>query len=139
MIYETLLARQREETRSTIKALLEDGSDPDALYTIEHHFSSEDQDALEKIAVEAFKLGYDVTDPDEVEGEASRKVLCIDVFSELALDANLIDMQVDQLLKLAISYQISYDGWGTYFEALDGDEEEEYDGDKDENLNEVYH
>jgi hypothetical protein len=32
-----LLEEQREETRLIIEELLEDGSDPDALYTIEHH------------------------------------------------------------------------------------------------------
>jgi regulator of RNase E activity RraB len=31
------LEEQREETRLIIEELLEDGSDPDALYTIEHH------------------------------------------------------------------------------------------------------
>ncbi|VTR20632.1 Regulator of ribonuclease activity B [Serratia fonticola] len=36
-----LLEEQREETRLIIEELLEDGSDPDALYTIEHHFSAE--------------------------------------------------------------------------------------------------
>ena len=51
-----LLEEQREETRLIIEELLEDGSDPDALYTIEHHFSADDFDALEKMAVEAFKL-----------------------------------------------------------------------------------
>ena len=34
-----LLEEQREETRLIIEELLEDGSDPDALYTIEHHLS----------------------------------------------------------------------------------------------------
>lgn len=33
---------QREETRLIIEELLEDGSDPDALYTIEHHLSADD-------------------------------------------------------------------------------------------------
>ena len=49
-----LLEEQREETRLIIEELLEDGSDPDALYTIEHHFSADDFDALEKLALEAF-------------------------------------------------------------------------------------
>ena len=46
------LEEQREETRLIIEELLEDGSDPDALYTIEHHFSADDFDALEKLAVD---------------------------------------------------------------------------------------
>ena len=48
MAYEELLEEQREETRAIIEELLEDGSDPDALYTIEHHLSSDSFDALEK-------------------------------------------------------------------------------------------
>ena len=67
-----LLEEQREETRLIIEELLEDGSDPDALYTIEHHFSADDFDALEKMAVEAFKLGYEVTEPEELEGGRGR-------------------------------------------------------------------
>ncbi|SUH40066.1 Ribonuclease E inhibitor RraB [Salmonella enterica subsp. enterica] len=35
-----LLEEQREETRLIFEELLEDGSDPDALYTIEHHLSA---------------------------------------------------------------------------------------------------
>jgi regulator of RNase E activity RraB len=34
------LEEQRDETRLIIEELLEDGSDPEALYTIEHHFSA---------------------------------------------------------------------------------------------------
>ena len=52
-----LLEEQREETRLIIEELLEDGSDPDALYTIEHHLSADDFETLEKVAVEAFKAG----------------------------------------------------------------------------------
>ena len=63
------LEEQREETRLIIEELLEDGSDPDALYTIEHHLSADDFETLEKVAVEAFKLGYEVTEPEELEVE----------------------------------------------------------------------
>ncbi|MCV5960651.1 ribonuclease E inhibitor RraB, partial [Escherichia coli] len=34
---EELIEIQKEETRDIIAALLEDGSDPDSLYEIEHH------------------------------------------------------------------------------------------------------
>ena len=43
-----LLEEQREETRLIIEELLEDGSDPDALYTIEHHLSAEKFEVLEQ-------------------------------------------------------------------------------------------
>ncbi|ELY3447785.1 ribonuclease E inhibitor RraB [Cronobacter sakazakii] len=123
-----LLEEQREETRLIIEELLEDGSDPDALYTIEHHFSADDFDTLEKLAVEVFKLGYEVTDPEELElEEGGETVICCDALSECALNAELIDAQVEQLMNLAEKFNVEYDGWGTYFEDPDGEEDEDDD------------
>ena len=121
------LEEQREETRLIIEELLEDGSDPDALYTIEHHFSADDFDALEKMAVEAFKLGYEVTEPEELEVEEGDTVICCDILSEGALKAELIDAQVEQLMNLAEKFDVEYDGWGTYFEDPNGEDGEEGD------------
>ncbi len=101
-----LLEEQREETRLIIEELLEDGSDPDALYTIEHHLSSENFDVLEKAAVEAFKLGYEVTDAEELEVEDGTTVMCCDVISEIALNAEQIDVQVEQLMNLAETQEL---------------------------------
>lgn len=120
-----LLDEQREETRLIIEELLDDGSDPDALYTIEHHLSSEKFEVLEKAAVEAFKLGYEVTDPEELEVEDGSVLMCCDVISEIALKAELIDAQVEQLMNLAEANGVNYDGWGTYFEGDDDEEGEE--------------
>ncbi|MFJ5457178.1 ribonuclease E inhibitor RraB [Pectobacterium sp. CHL-2024] len=124
-----LLEEQREETRLIIEELLDDGSDPDALYTIEHHFSAEKFEVLEKVAVEAFKLGYEVTDAEELEVEVEDGVLlmCCDAISEVALKAEIIDAQVEQLLALAERHGVNYDGWGTYFEDPDGEGEEDGD------------
>ncbi|KHS98111.1 MULTISPECIES: ribonuclease E inhibitor RraB [Pectobacterium] len=122
-----LLEEQREETRLIIEELLDDGSDPDALYTIEHHFSAEKFEVLEKVAVEAFKLGYEVTDAEELEVEDGVLLMCCDAISEVALKAELIDTQVEQLLALAERYGVNYDGWGTYFEDPDGEGEEDGD------------
>lgn len=121
------LEEQREETRLIIEELLEDGSDPDALYTIEHHFSADDFDALEKLAVEAFKLGYEVTEPEELEVEEGDTVICCDILSEGALKAELIDAQVEQLMNLAEKFEVEYDGWGAYFEDPNGEDGEEGD------------
>lgn len=104
------LEEQREETRLIIEELLEDGSDPDALYTIEHHLSADDLETLEKAAVEAFKLGYEVTDPEELEVEDGDIVICCDILSECALNADLIDAQVEQLMTLAEKFDVEYDG-----------------------------
>jgi len=131
MSSEELLAEQREETLAIIEELLEDGSDPEALYTIEHHFSAEKFEVLEKAAVEAFKLGYEVTDAEELEVEDGTLVMCCDVISEVSLKAELIDTQVEQLVALAARCGVNYDGWGTYFEDPNGEEgdDDEEDGD----------
>ncbi|MEI2630220.1 ribonuclease E inhibitor RraB [Erwinia aphidicola] len=128
MANEALLEEQREETRLIIEELLDDGSDPDALYTIEHHLSCDSFDALEKAAVEAFKLGYEVTEPEELDLEDGTKVQCCDIISESALTAELIDAQVEQLIDLVAKFNVDYDGWGTYFEDPDGEEEDDEDG-----------
>lgn len=114
----------QQDTDSIIQELLEDGSDPDALYLIEHHISSTDFDVLEKFAVEAFKLGYEVTDPEDMDDEDGRPIICCDVVAEIPLDAALINSQIAQLIELVNTFKVTYDGWGTYFE--DG-EDEDYD------------
>ncbi|WP_036770335.1 ribonuclease E inhibitor RraB [Photorhabdus australis] len=119
------LEEQREETRLIIGELLEDGSDPDALYAIEHHFSAEDFNLLEQAAVEAFKLGYEVTDAEELEIEDGTILMCCDVISECGLNAELIDTQVEQLMNLAEKIGVNYDGWGTYFEDPDAQDDED--------------
>lgn len=130
MAYEALLEEQQEETRQIIEELLEDGSDPDALYTIEHHLSAEKFEVLEQAAVEAFKLGYEVTDAEELEGEDGVLLMCCDVISELGLNADAIDQQVEQLVQLAEKIGVNYDGWGTYFEDPNGEDgEDDEDGD----------
>ena len=132
MANEALLEEQREETRLIIEELLDDGSDPDALYTIEHHFSCDSFDALEKAAVEAFKLGYEVTEPEELDLEDGTKVMCCDILSEGALNAELIDAQVEQLIDVAAKFNVDYDGWGTYFEDPDAQDEDDEDGEDGE-------
>ncbi|HGF7478905.1 TPA: ribonuclease E inhibitor RraB [Vibrio mimicus] len=113
---EELIEIQKEETRDIIQALLEDGSDPDALYEIEHHLFAEEFDKLEKAAVEAFKMGFEVLEAEETEDEDGNKLLCFDATMQSALDAKLIDEQVEKLVNLAEKFDIIYDGWGTYYE-----------------------
>lgn len=131
-----LLEEQREETRLIIEELLDDGSDPDALYTIEHHLSADNFELLEKAAVEAFKLGYEVTDAEELEVEDGTLLMCCDVISEVGLNADVIDNQVEQLMNLAEKMNVNYDGWGTYFEDPNGEEGDEDDEDDAEGVDE---
>ena len=115
-----LLAQQ--DTLAIIQELLEDGSDPHALYIIEHHISSQDFDKLEKVAVEAYKLGYEATDPDEDVDDAGNVVIGFDIITESPLNAELINAQIAEIIALANQFGVNYDGWGTYFE--DGSDEQ---------------
>ncbi len=133
MSYAELIEEQKEETREIIAALLEDGSDPDALYTIEHHFSADTFEELEAAAVEAFKMGFEVLEAEELElapEDGGGKVVCFDAVMESALNADLIDEQADKLIQLAEKHNIDYDGWGTYFESGEDDDEEYEDEDE---------
>ncbi|CNE32361.1 MULTISPECIES: ribonuclease E inhibitor RraB [Yersinia] len=131
-----MLDEQRDETRLIIEELLDDGSDPDALYTIEHHLSAEKFEVLEKAAVEAFKLGYEVTDAEELEVEDGSVVMCCDVISEVALNAEIIDAQVEQLIALAEKCGVNYDGWGTYYEDPNAEDDEDGEFDDEELVDE---
>lgn len=115
------LQEQLEENRLIVSELLADGSEPDVEYIIEHHFASRNFDRLEKVAVEAFKLGYEVNDAEEVELENGTVIFCFDAIAHHALEVELLDKACEQLIKLAAKQQVEYEGWGTYFM---GDDEE---------------
>lgn len=123
---------EREEwyefNQETIDALLEDGSQEDADYTIEHHFASTDFDVLEKAAVDAFKAGFEVTDAEELMLDDGETIFCFDAIVERKLDIEKLNADSDALLKIADKHDVTYDGWGTYFEPREeGDyEEDEY-------------
>ena len=103
-------------TEEVVEALLEDGSNEQAMHTIEHHFSGDSFDTLEAAAVAAFKEGFDVTDAEEFETEEGEKVLGFDIIIESPLEVDSIMEDVDKMLALAKARNIEYDGWGTYFE-----------------------
>ncbi|WP_228767426.1 ribonuclease E inhibitor RraB [Vibrio hibernica] len=124
---EELIEFQKEETRDIIAALIEDGSDPDALYDIEHHLFAEDLEVLQEAVIEAFKMGFEVLEAEETEDEDGQKVLCCDAIMQSALDPLLIDEQVSKLVDLAEKYDIIYDGWGTFYEGEDAIYDEEND------------
>lgn len=111
-------------TRGIIADLLADGSDPDALYIIEHHIVHNDFDKLEKIAVEAFKAGYEVSEAEEFEDEKGKVIFCFDIISEVELNAEIIDAQQKEVLPLVEKFGGIYDGWGTYFEDTNSEDDE---------------
>jgi regulator of RNase E activity RraB len=109
-----LLQELADETQDIVEAILDDGSNPDAVYMIEHHISCNDFDLLEKAAVACFKKGYEVTDPEELELEDGSIILAFDVVVEMHLDEQAIFEDVEKLFQLTQSFGIDYDGWGTY-------------------------
>ncbi|WP_094751624.1 ribonuclease E inhibitor RraB [Psychromonas sp. CD1] len=108
------LQKLAEETEDIVEAILDDGSNPESIYMIEHHLSCADFDNLEKAAVACFKKGYEVTDADELELEDGSIILAFDVIIEMHLDEQDIFEDVEKLFNLAQSFNINYDGWGTY-------------------------
>ena len=112
----TTINEWREETDAIIEELLEDGSNPDSEYTIEHHFASHNFDRLEKLAVDLFKAGFEVTDAEEVELEDGSLIFCFDASKEGSLASKRIVTEIESLLPLCEKYGVDYDGWGTYFE-----------------------
>ena len=97
----------QDETREIITDLLNDGSDPNALYIIEHHIAHYDFDKLEKIAVDAFKAGYEVSEAEEFEDESGKVIFCFDVISETELKAELIDKQQKEIIPLVENTVVS--------------------------------
>ncbi|WP_404341008.1 ribonuclease E inhibitor RraB [Pseudoalteromonas mariniglutinosa] len=106
----------RDISDDIVTSLLEDGSNPEVLYEVEHHFVSEDFVKLEQAALAAFKLGYDVEEPAELELEDGEKVWSFDVVVEAELDVDVIMEDVEKLEALAEQCDVEYDGWGTYFQ-----------------------
>jgi hypothetical protein len=106
----------REISEDIVDSLLEDGSDPEVLYEVEHHFVCDDFKRLETAALEAFKFGYDVEDPAELELEDGDKVWGFDIVVEAELNVDVIMEDVDKLSALAKEMDVEYDGWGTYFQ-----------------------
>ncbi len=110
------LLQWQAHTDELVATLLEDGSNEEVLHTIEHHFASDNFECLERAAVSAFKLGFDVEEPEEAELEDGSKIFAFDIVTQQPLDAKIIFVEVEKMFALAQQANIDYDGWGTYFE-----------------------
>jgi len=105
-----------EHTKVLVSELLEDGTNDDVYHTIEHHFASENFELLEKAAIAAFKLGYEIEDPEEAELENGDKIFAFDIVTEQMLSVKTLQSEVKEMFELANKCKVDYDGWGTYFE-----------------------
>ncbi|WP_439239644.1 ribonuclease E inhibitor RraB [Lonepinella sp. BR2919] len=117
-------AELQAETRKIIADLFNDGSDPNALYIIEHHIAHYDFEKLEKIAVDAFKAGYEVSEAEELEDDNGKLLFCFDIIAEVELKAEIIDAQQKEIVPLVAKHGGIYDGWGTYFEDPNAEDDE---------------
>lgn len=115
MTAEQLIKEQQMETREIVQALLDDGSKADATYNIEHHFASEDFDALEKLAVDVFKAGFAVEDAEEIELDDGGIAYCFSAIAEHELSVERLDKDCQNLIEMAAKHRVLYDGWGTHF------------------------
>ncbi|MBW8189715.1 ribonuclease E inhibitor RraB [Neiella marina] len=114
----------KEFNREIRQALIDDGSDPDGLYVIEHHFSAEDFSVLETAAMAAFKAGFEVTDAEQIEDDEGQSVFSFDLVTEQPLELQVLDDECEAMLANAEKWGIYYDGWGTYFVDPDAAEEQ---------------
>lgn len=105
-----------EHTKNLVEELLSDGTNDEVYHTIEHHFASSDFDLLEKAAIAAFKLGFEIEDPEEAELETGEKVFAFDIVTEQMLDIDIMLKETKSMFELAQKCKVDYDGWGTYFE-----------------------
>ena len=105
-----------DHSEDLISALIEDGSNEVVDHTIEHHFSSADFDLLEKAAITAFKMGFELEDPEEAETDTGEKVFAFDIITEQPLELDIISDETKKMFQLAQQCNVEYDGWGTYFE-----------------------
>jgi hypothetical protein len=103
-------------TKALVEELLEDGSNPEVEHIIEHHFASPHFDVLEQAAITAFKLGYEVDEPEEAELETGEKVFAFDIVTEQYLDLDVLLAETKTMFELAQRCKVDYDGCGTYFE-----------------------
>ncbi|OUS31161.1 ribonuclease E inhibitor B [Thalassotalea sp. 42_200_T64] len=103
-------------TEALVNELLEDGSNEEAMHTIEHHFASSNFEVLEAAAITAFKLGFEVEEPEEAVLENGARVFAFDIVTEQYLDEEDICTETKAMFELAKKCNVDYDGWGTYFE-----------------------
>ena len=97
---------------------------PDALYIIEHHIAHHDFDLLEKSRQMRLKLVM------KFPKQKNLKMMMANQFSALTLSvkqnlkAEIIDAQQKEILPLLEKHKGIYDGWGTYFEDPNADDDE---------------
>lgn len=103
-------------TNDIVEQLLEDGSNEEAMYVIEHHFVADDPTKADEAMQQGFLNGWDVSELELAETEDGEQVYCFDVETECPLDEVIINEEVVSMVSFAEKQGLEYDGWGTHFE-----------------------
>lgn len=106
----------QEFTNDIVEQLLEDGSNEEAMYVIEHHFVATDPQVADEAMQQGFLNGWDVSELELAETEEGEQVYCFDVETECPLDEVIIFEEVETMVAFAEQHKLDYDGWGTHFE-----------------------
>lgn len=103
-------------TNDIVEQLLEDGSNTEAMYGVEHHFVAFTPEEADEALQQAFLKGWDVSELEQGETEDGELVYCFDVETECPLDEVIIGEEVQSMVEFAEQNKLEYDGWGTHFE-----------------------
>jgi regulator of RNase E activity RraB len=120
---EAIKNQHYQEIALIISELLDDGSSADAMYEIEHHFCGLNSEKLEQAAAAMFLLGYEIDELESVELEDGTPLYGFDAVIQSLLSEEKIKFQIDQLVDISEKHHVEYEGWGTYFE--DGEDDDE--------------
>ena len=103
-------------TNDIVEQLIEDGSNTEAMYEIEHHFVATTPEQADEALQQAFLKGWNVSELEQLETEDGEMVYCFDVDTECPLGEVIINEEVTEMLSFSESNNLEYDGWGTHFE-----------------------
>ena len=106
----------QEFTNDIVEQLLEDGSNEEAMYVIEHHFVATNAEEADAAMQKGFLNGWDISELEQMEEEDGQIVFCFDVETECPLDEEIIHEEVESMVEFAKNHKLEYEGWGTHFE-----------------------
>lgn len=108
----TNIAPNTERNKNTIDALIAAGSNPEKPHPLEHHFYCYSRELLSGLTTKGSALGYRIAKIGNGESEGARYWYA-DLVKDTKLDLDSINEENSRLLRLAIEFKGSYDGWGT--------------------------
>jgi len=108
----TIITPNSERNQNTIAALIAAGSNPDKPHPIEHHFYCYSRELLSGLTDKGSALGYRIANIGNNNYEGAR-CWYADLVKDTKLDLESINEENSRLLRLAVEFKGSYNGWGT--------------------------